>query len=276
VGNHGRMVDDRTVRTAIDQPLPRTRSPIDDDQPQSADQRDRSAADRDAIAATRDQVAAIRDKEAELRDLDAEARDRFGGTPSPAAGSDRHDASRDRDAGARDRDHSAGDRQAAATDRALSAQDRDASIDTLTGAYRRDHGMLELERETARANRTPQPLVLAFVDVDGLKATNDTQGHTAGDQLLRRTVDTMRDHFRPYDIIVRFGGDEFLCALPGLDITSASERFALIATSLAAQPHTSISVGLADYRSHDSLDNLIDRADTALRAQRARTRPAPH
>jgi diguanylate cyclase (GGDEF)-like protein len=266
------MVDDRTVPSATDRPLPRTRSPIDNDQTQTADHRDRSAADRDLVAAARDEVAAVRDEEADLRDRYAEARERFDGAFNAAAATDRYGAWRDRGAGASDRDHSAGDRLASATDRTMSAQDRvNASIDKLTGAYRRDEGMLELEREIARANRTPQPLVLAFVDVDGLKATNDSQGHAAGDQLLRVVVDTLRAHFRPYDVIVRFGGDEFLCALPGFDVERVTERFAHINASLHAQAHASISVGLADYHSHDSLDNLIARADTALRAERART-----
>ena len=64
----------------------------------------------------------------------------------------------------------------------------------------------------ARAKRTQRSFVLAFIDVDGLKTTNDSLGHAAGDELLRRVVDTVRDHLRSYDLIVRFGGDEFLCA----------------------------------------------------------------
>ena len=51
---------------------------------------------------------------------------------------------------------------------------------------------MELEREIARAKRTTQPFVLAFIDIDGLKATNDSFGHAAGDQLLRLDVDTIR------------------------------------------------------------------------------------
>ncbi len=148
-----------------------------------------------------------------------------------------------------------------------------ASIDKLTGAYRRDEGMAELERETSRANRTHASLVLAFVDVDGLKATNDSLGHAAGDQLLRHVVKTLRDNFRSYDVIVRFGGDEFLCALPGLGPKTVAERFALINATLRSQARGSISVGLAYYRAHDSLDALISRADDALRAARARRRP---
>jgi diguanylate cyclase len=64
-------------------------------------------------------------------------------------------------------------------------QDRKvASVDGLTGAYLRGAGFAELEREMARAKRMQQPVVVAFVDVDRLKGTNDSRGHAAGDQML--------------------------------------------------------------------------------------------
>ncbi len=108
-----------------------------------------------------------------------------------------------------------------------------SSIDELTGAYRRDAGIVELVRETARAKRTQEPLVLAFVDVDGLKATNDTQGHAAGDRILCTVVDVIRAHLRSYDLVVRYGGDEFVCAFADMTIEEAGERFLLINGDLA-------------------------------------------
>lgn len=80
-------------------------------------------------------------------------------------------------------------------------------VDELTGAYRRDAGSLELRREMARAKRTKQSFVLAFVDVDDLKGTNDSRGHAAGDRLLRETVNSIRSKFRSYDLIVRFASE---------------------------------------------------------------------
>lgn len=63
----------------------------------------------------------------------------------------------------------------------------------------------------------PWPLAcgLAFIDVDNLKAKNDSLGHPAGDKLLRDTADSIRAHLRSYDLLIRFGGDEFLCGLMG-------------------------------------------------------------
>jgi diguanylate cyclase (GGDEF)-like protein len=185
------------------------------------------------------------------------------------AASDRIVARADHQDSATDRGRAAEDRHASALDRIASTHDRAASsIDQLTGGYRRDAGMVELGRETARANRTGQPLVVAYLDVDRLKATNDSLGHAAGDHLLRRIVETLRKHLRSYDLIVRFGGDEFVCALPALDIAKATERFTLIRATLAAAAHASISVGLAEYRLHDSLETLMGRADQTLLAER--------
>jgi diguanylate cyclase (GGDEF)-like protein len=267
------MVDD-VVRAGSGYDFPRTRSPADDDLALTGDDRDRSAQNRDSTADVRDRESALRDEHADTRDVYAEARDLFDARLNAGAASDRIVARADRQESANDRAHAAADRRAAATDRLLSAEDRrTSSLDQLTGAYRRDAGMVELERETARANRTGQPFVVAFLDVDGLKATNDSLGHAAGDLLLRRVVETLRTHLRSYDLIVRFGGDEFVCALLALDIDKAVERFTIIRASLAAAAHASISVGLAECQNHDSLETLLARADQALLAERQQ-RPA--
>jgi diguanylate cyclase (GGDEF)-like protein len=135
--------------------------------------------------------------------------------------------------------------------------------------------MLELAREVIRAKRTKEPLVLAFVDVDGLKAVNDTQGHAVGDHLLGRVVDTIRSHLRGYDLIVRYGGDEFVCVLVDARIEGAAERFLLVNEELGSSQRASISVGLAELSVRDSLDDLIARADAALRRDRQHRSPSP-
>jgi diguanylate cyclase (GGDEF)-like protein len=241
----------------------------------SADDRDRTAEDRDSISAAYDEASATRDVRAEARDRRAEAREQVTSHFDAGAVSDRAGAWRDRRGAAGDRRHAADDREAASTDRVLSARERAASsIDELTGAHRRDAGLHELAREVARAKRTQEPFVLAFVDVDGLKVTNDTLGHDAGDRLLRRVVDAIRRHLRNYDLVVRYGGDEFVCALSDLSIESAAERFLMVNADLAANPRASISVGLAELVSRESLDGLLARADAALIAQRRERRQA--
>ena len=234
------------------------------------DDRDRSAEDRDERAEAHDQESKARDERGEARDQRAEARDEAAIRFDPAAVSDRAAAFRDRRGAASDRLQAADDREAAAGDRVISAKEREvSSIDDLTGAYQRGSGTLELERETVRAKREKRPLVLAFVDVDELKARNDSEGHAAGDQLLRRTVDTMRTHLRSYDLIIRFGGDEFVCPLIDLSMSEAATRFEAINAELKKTENGSISVGLAEMGPQDSLEELIDRADQALYKNRS-------
>jgi diguanylate cyclase (GGDEF)-like protein len=116
--------------------------------------------------------------------------------------------------------------------------------------------------------------VLTFVDVDNLKRTNDSLGHTAGDQLLRRTADAIRAHFRPYDLLVRVGGDEFVGGLPDVTMIEAAHRFSLVNADLRAAQIGSVTVGLAEIEGDDSLEHLIARADAAMYQERSRKRPA--
>ena len=140
-------------------------------------------------------------------------------------------------------------------------------MDDLTGALRRDRGLADLQREIERARRSDGRLVLAFVDVDGLKTINDTHGHAAGDQLLRDVVGALRARLRSYDLIVRYGSDEFVCALPGTDISTAQSRFDEAERTLnEADPRASVSVGLAELLNANSLEDLVARADAALYA----------
>ena len=156
-------------------------------------------------------------------------------------------------------------------DRILSAQDRTtSSIDELTGAYHRDAGIAELRRDLARAKRTKHPFVLAFVDVDNLKGTNDSLGHAAGDRHLRETADSIRTHLRFYDLIIRFGGDEFLCGLVDVTMSMAAERFARVNEDLSANQQPCITVGLAKLGAEEGLEDLIGRADEAMYENRRR------
>jgi diguanylate cyclase (GGDEF)-like protein len=241
----------------------------------SAEHRDRSAEDRDQRAEDHDQAAEARDERANARDERAEARERAADAVDDGAAADRSGALRDRRRGASDRTQAADDRRAASADRALAARERTASsIDELTGVHRREAGYVELRREIARAKRTKQPFALAFVDVDDLKRTNDSLGHAAGDQLLRETADAIRGRLRSYDLVIRFGGDEFLCGLLGVTVAEAADRFSLVNADLAATQQASISFGLTELESDDALEDLIARADDAMYKQRQRVRSA--
>lgn len=259
----------------ITNPLPGAGAPEGPDPSlQVGNDRDRSAEGRDEVAEAHDKASEARDERSEARDERAEAREEASDGADLGAASDRAGARRDRRGGASDRTQAAADRQAASADRLLSAKDRAASsIDELTGTYRRDVGTLELEREAARAARTGQPMVIAFVDLDGLKTTNDSLGHSEGDHRLKRTVDVMRTHLRSYDLIVRFGGDEFVCVLFDLDLLGAEERFEAVKAELANADEGSITFGLAELRPDESPMDLIARADADLYRKRGTQLP---
>ena len=141
----------------------------------------------------------------------------------------------------------------------------DAHFDELTGTYRRTMGTVALQAEIDRVQRSHGRLVLAFVDVDALKAHNDREGHAAGDELLLDVVTSIRSQLRSYDPVVRFGGDEFVCALANADLRYARGRFRDIQTKLEEHhPGASISTGFAQLETGDTLETLIARGDAAL------------
>jgi diguanylate cyclase (GGDEF)-like protein len=88
---------------------------------------------------------------------------------------------------------------------------------------------------------------VVFLDVDRLKVVNDTHGHAAGDRVLRELATTLRANLRAYDLIIRVGGDEFVCALSGLTAAEATGRMTLIHLRLAAGlEHCSVTVGVTE------------------------------
>jgi diguanylate cyclase (GGDEF)-like protein len=248
--------------------------------------RAQTATERQEQARLREENARLRDLRADVRDRAGEQRDRAtaalerklddpGRASSPAAdlGTLRTRASADRARGAVDRARAAADREQAAADRAAGTYDREqaraevlrAQLDHLTGAYGRELGMVTLDREINRAQHGNGHLVLAFIDVDGLKQVNDRHGHAAGDELLRDVVAAIQTHLRSYDPIVRIGGDEFVCALADCQPDEARRRFqAIQATIQQLQPAARISVGYAQLRPEDTLNELTKRGDAAL------------
>ena len=143
---------------------------------------------------------------------------------------------------------------------------------------RRGSGLDALRRAIERAHRADEPLVVAFVDVDGLKRVNDAHedGHAAGDELLRTLVRAMFANIRSYDLVIRYGGDEFLCALEGVSLERARHRMTAIRKALREElSRPAITVGLAALEPGETVDQLVARADRALYAQRTERRFAP-
>jgi diguanylate cyclase (GGDEF)-like protein len=239
----------------------------------AANGRDHAAAHREVVSEARDRAATTRDRAAEAREFAEGPRGRGRAAAISRAAQARARAAADRDLAADDRRRAASDRQHAAMDRDQSATDRRdarteltrAHTDDLTGAYRRGAGEVALQHEVSRARRTGESLIVAFVDVDGLKATNDRDGHAAGDARLKDVVDAMRSKLRSYEPIVRYGGDEFVCSVAGVELAAVQVRFDEIGIVLGSRDRPgSMSVGLAEMRTDDTLDDLIRRADDAL------------
>lgn len=139
-------------------------------------------------------------------------------------------------------------------------------MDELTGAYRRGMGEIPLRHEMSRAKRLGVPLTLAFVDADRLKETNTRSGHAAGDALLRPVFNGLKARLRPYDPIVRWGGDEFVCTVSGVIPAEARIRMEQAEIDLGAlDPQVSITFGAAAMKSGDTLAALVGRADVAQR-----------
>lgn len=148
-----------------------------------------------------------------------------------------------------------------------------AALDPLTGARDRRSGLAEVAREVQRAERTSQPLAVVYVDVDGLKSVNDSRGHAAGDRALVAVVEAIRGAMRSYDLVVRMGGDEFLCVFAGLEESGAHTRVATVTAALeAASEPVSATFGVAQMIAGESPEELIARADAELYARRAQRR----
>jgi diguanylate cyclase (GGDEF)-like protein len=140
--------------------------------------------------------------------------------------------------------------------------------------------MHELEQEVERARRYDRSLALVLCDLDHFKALNDTHGHPAGDEALRRLADVVTTGLRVGDSAFRIGGDEFALLLPEAteaEAEAAARRLAA-AFGVAADPafaDLGITFGIATVPGDASeSEALIRRADAAL-YERKRSRPAP-
>lgn len=146
--------------------------------------------------------------------------------------------------------------------------------DALTTAYGRIDMMPALEALQSLTRNGGTPCSLVFVDVDNLKAINDVHGHAVGDAVLAGMVRHLDSHLRPHDKVFRYGGDEFLLALPGADIPVAQSVVNRVCRSLGAdlringvhgqRLQVTASFGLALLDPDVEVSVSIGRADQAL------------
>jgi diguanylate cyclase (GGDEF)-like protein/PAS domain S-box-containing protein len=149
--------------------------------------------------------------------------------------------------------------------------------DALTGLFNRAF----FEAEVSRLQRSRQfPVSVVMVDVDGLKDTNDNQGHAAGDELLRAAAHLLQSAFRAEDILARIGGDEFAILLPMTDSAAAHGMLERVRKSIAGHArerralYLSLSLGSATANTPAMLADALKQADRRMyRDKSERTRP---
>ncbi len=156
-----------------------------------------------------------------------------------------------------------------------------ANHDPLTGLFNRRRFLEELEREAAVARRGASEGAVLMVDLDRFKDINDTLGHMAGDALLVRVADALRERLRATDTLARLGGDEFALVLPGCPADRAEEVAREVAAAISERANVRIagrdrrataSVGVAPFGGgrDRAPDELLVEADLAMYRAKAR------
>jgi diguanylate cyclase (GGDEF)-like protein len=152
-----------------------------------------------------------------------------------------------------------------------------ATVDPLTGVLNRGELMSRAETEFSRLKRSEpgsaeENCSLAMLDIDHFKRVNDDYGHQCGDAVLQQVARQIREQLRPYDILGRYGGEEFLIVLSGADLTRAAAVAERIRGTIAAQPFTckertfpvTVSIGVSLIVPGSTLAQAVDKTDRVL------------
>ena len=144
-------------------------------------------------------------------------------------------------------------------------------VDALTGLLNKRAFMEEARLQIARSKRASTVVSVIYLDVDGFKEINDTQGHYNGDRALQSIGAVFADVIRETDIAGRYGGDEFCVILPSTDYAGAEKLAERLSRKTETAVGTSLSVGIASTGPdvHDTLDELLQRADRLMYATKA-------
>ena len=154
---------------------------------------------------------------------------------------------------------------------------REAAHDALTGLMNKGALIETLEREEARLERCPEEnLAVVMLDLDFFKAVNDTYGHAAGDVVLKEAASRMAKSARGYDVVGRYGGEEFLIILPNCSLEDAAVQAERLRQLIGNVPididdgpitvTASIGVAASDISGVETTYELINQADKALYA----------
>lgn len=142
--------------------------------------------------------------------------------------------------------------------------------DPLTGLPNRRHFNEVLDKAISQANRQQMPLSLLMTDIDKFKSINDTYGHDGGDVVLKEFAAVLRDSIRHEDTAGRYGGEEFLILLPGIEGSDAFQAAERIREAVAARDmlgdgrKVTASFGCTQFQPGEAVESFLKRVDTAL------------
>lgn len=146
-----------------------------------------------------------------------------------------------------------------------------AEHDTMTGLWNKSSGLQRIN-EHLNSMDTDDEALLMFVDIDDFKHVNDTYGHSDGDFWIRQVADTLRNIYRPNDVICRFGGDEFVALIKGTSSTSVirttlglfSRRMRETSVQRGQDVHCSVGICRVAAGGYRSPEHIVSTADKAL------------
>ncbi len=155
------------------------------------------------------------------------------------------------------------------------ALERKTEIDSKTGLFNHEYFKKQMNNELTRSNRFDRPLSVILADLDLLRNINNTYGHLAGDEVLIGMAKAMKDSVRDYDVVCRFGGEEFALLLPETTLSQAYERAELIRKAIESIEFTvptsitpiraTMSFGIAHRENFSqTADEITHNADLAL------------
>ena len=161
-----------------------------------------------------------------------------------------------------------------------------ATHDCLTKLLNRAEILAGLKRELARSQREGHAVAIILADLDHFKHVNDSLGHAAGDEVLQVVARRLSSHLRPYDLVGRYGGEEFLIVLPACDLAPATQRGEQLRSSISdnsiltmfgSVPMTlSMGVTVSNPMQDLTAQQLLQQADEALYCAKASGRDCVH
>lgn len=156
-----------------------------------------------------------------------------------------------------------------------------ATHDFLTNLLNRSEILAAIDKERSHSERERKPTTIIMADIDHFKRINDSLGHGAGDEVLKEVGRRLKSDLRPYDVVGRYGGEEFLIILPGCDLATGARRADELRNLVAKDPiftpfgttAATVSLGVtAAFNRECSVSDLLREADMCMYAAKKKGR----